>query len=61
MTEWRAEDPVRGAVNRLLAAAVEGAERVRFSCCCHGLQDGAAVPPPGVSELVQRSRHHRGE
>lgn len=27
---------------------------------CHGLQGGTAVLPPGVPELLQRSRHHWG-
>lgn len=27
---------------------------------CHGLQGGTAVHPPGVTELLQRSRHHGG-
>lgn len=53
MSDRRSWDPVRGA-----GASVN---RVQFSCCCDGLQGGAAVLPPSVSELLQRSRHHRGE
>lgn len=45
-----------------LLCGAGGAERVRFSCCCHGFQGGAAVLPPVVCwELVQRSCYHRGK
>lgn len=36
-------------------------ERVLISCCYYGLQGDAALHPSGVSQLLQRSNHHRGK
>lgn len=51
-------DAVWGARERISDSGVEGGVSI---CCCHGLQGRASLLPAGVPELVQRSRHHRGE
>lgn len=47
-----------GGRERFSDSGVEGGAGV---CCCHGLQGCSALLPAGVSELLQRSRHHWGE